>query len=220
MVRVVLAVGIGASATSASPVVASPGEAWPFAAYTSTGSETCTPSGPLGAVESDAWEELERLGSLGLPVCDVVWTFHRGAVYTGWDWTGWALPRFSDEDPRPGVWIEADIEDHVTPGPQGVDADRLTQEVRSLVRHEFAHALTYLLGADEPDKDAAALLDLFPGRLENDPTRPGFEAAAEAIAEELTPRDEVRVWYYDEEISPGNAAHAREMLALVDGYRG
>ncbi|MFD6093638.1 hypothetical protein ACFWGN_16090 [Oerskovia sp. NPDC060338] len=204
--------------TSASPVVASQGEAWPFVAYASTGPETCTPSGPLGAVEADAWEEIERLGSLGLPVCDAVWIFWRGEKIG--NRTGVALVRHSDEDPRPAIWIDADIDHHGAPNPDGVDADHLTAAVRSTVRHEFAHALTYLLGADDLDGDAAALGALFPGALVGDPALPGLEAAAEAIAEELTPADEVRVVYYDEEISPGNAANARAMLALVDGYRG
>lgn len=190
--------------------------ALPFEPYTATGPVTCAPDGPLGAVESDAWAEIERLGEMGLPVCDVVWVFWRGE--NGRSSAGWAYSRHSDEDPRPSVWIETDIDHHVDPGPDGVDAEELTQEVRSLVRHELGHALTYLLGADDLEKDAAMLRDLFPGALEDGPVHPGFEAAADAIAEELTPPGEERLSSYDVDISPGNAANARAMLDLF-GFR-
>lgn len=201
-----------AASTSASAVDR---PALPFEPYTATGPATCTPDGPLGAVESDAWEEIERLGEMGLPVCDVVWTFWRGE--NGRPSTGWAYPRHSDEDPRPSVWIETDIDHHVEAGPDGVDAEDLTLKVRSLVRHELGHALTYLLGPD-PGTDETMMRDLFPGALEGKPAHPGFEAAADAIAEELTPPGEERLTSYDVDISPGNTANARAMLDLF-GFR-
>lgn len=200
---------VGAAA-SASAIEREP---LPFEPYTATGPATCTPDGPLGAVESEAWAEIERLGDLGLPVCDVVWVFWRGD--DGTDSVGRAVPRHSDEDPRPAVWIETDINHHVIPGPEGVDAKDLARFVRSLVRHEVAHALTYMLGADGLERDEEVLRELFPGPLDAEAKFPGLEAAGEAIAAELTPASEVRWWIYDKDIAPVNAANARAMLDLI-----
>lgn len=202
-----------AASASASAVERAP---LPFEPYTATGPATCTPPGPFGAVESDAWAEIERLGEMGLPVCDVVWIFWRGDDGTAS--MGKAFSRHSDEDPRPAVWIETDIEHHVTPGPEGVDAEELAHAVQGLVRHEFGHALTYLLGVDDVEQDEAMLRELFPGELEVDARRPGAEAAAEAIAAQLTPPEERndRWWFYDQDISPGNGANARAMLKLIE----
>ena len=57
-----------------------------FAAYSPvTSGAPCVPHDVAGVVNAIAWEEIERLGARGLPVCDVRWRFVPDGV--GWWWS-------------------------------------------------------------------------------------------------------------------------------------
>jgi hypothetical protein len=147
-----------------------------------------------GPVETIAWAEIDRLDSLGLPVCDVTWTFLDGGVDGYW---GMAYDMVEGADL---IVIDSDPEAY----------NSLVADVRTTVRHEFSHTLTYALGLSDADL-RATFTDVLEYADEN--TNAGYEASADAIAEVLTPMDETRTWFYDEVVSPEAYTAAEALLA-------
>lgn len=164
------------------------------------------PDDVAGVVNEIAWAEVERLGDAGLPVCDVEWRF--AADRDEWWWWGYAALALSPGE-RPVVWNVEDAAAYAAEGEDAVDGELLEQHVRTTVRHELGHALTYLL-----DLDDDTLANLFPAELENTrhDTNAGTESSAEAIAEALTPADETRTWFYDEDVPEENLDAAELVL--------
>lgn len=172
-----------------------------FAAYSPvTPGTSCVPDDVAGVVNAIAWEEIERLGTRGLPVCDVRWRFVPDGV--GWWWG------FADATVRPGeaprVWLVEDVAAYGDDG-DAVDGELLEQHVRTTVRHELGHVLDALLGLSEDD-----LRDLVVVELDRErPTlRPAREAFAEAVTVALTPDGEERTWFYDEHVPEENVRAA------------
>lgn len=106
-----------------------------FAAYSPvTPGTSRVPHDVAGVLKAIAREEIERLGTRGLPVCDVRWRF----VPDGVGWWG-----FADAAVRPGeaprVWLVEDVAAYGDDG-DAVDGE-LEQHVRTTVRHELGHVL-------------------------------------------------------------------------------
>jgi hypothetical protein len=133
-------------------------------------------------LETIAWAEIARLEQLGLPVCETVWSF--GPITEAGIW-GLAYPQISLEDTRRLVVIETDLAEY--------DGFELTEAIRTTVRHEYGHIVTYLAGDITID--------------------PAHEEAADAIAEALTPAGENRTIFYDETITADELAAAEALLA-------
>lgn len=196
-----------ALAGSATSAVRAPEAAPSFARYVPVSPGTsCVPDNVAGVVNGIAWEEIERLGDRGLPVCDVEWRFVPDR--DKWWWWGYTVPASSPGE-RATVLLIEDAAAYAVPGEEAIDGDLLEQHVRTTVRHEFGHALTHLLELDD-----ANLAALFPAELEisQDATGEGYEASAEAIAAALTPDDEERTIFYDEDVSAENVRMAELVL--------
>ncbi|MBN0040260.1 hypothetical protein JN535_08795 [Cellulosimicrobium cellulans] len=159
----------------------------------------CAHPGPHDPVQGIAWDEIARLHSINLPVCDVIWSF--GSLPDSlW---GVTYADVGDELGRPLVVIE--------PSPAAY-GDGLEQDVRTTVRHEFGHALTGMLGLD--DTTLRAMFDAELGGVHlGEHTEHGSEAAAEAIAEALTPKGEERTWFYDRHVDQASVMSAQDLLA-------
>ncbi|WP_194522329.1 hypothetical protein [Cellulosimicrobium sp. JZ28] len=169
-------------------------KAWPAA--------PCAHPLPYDEVQAVVWDEVARLRGLGLPACDFVWSF--GALPDGL----WGLAySTTDVDDRILVVIDPD------PGAYGED---LEQDVRTTVRHEFGHALTYMLGFDDASLRATFDAELAGEHLDAD-TSLGFEASAEAIAQALTPPGQARTWFYDEHVDAEYVDAARCLLEQAGG---
>ena len=174
-----------------------------FATYSPvTPGTSCVPDDVAGVVNAIAWEEIERLGERGLPVCDVRWRFVPGGV--GW----WGFPAAPGRPGAPpGVWSGG------AGAPSGhddaVEGELLEQHVRTTVRHELGHVLDALLGLSEDD-----LRDLVVVELDRErPTlRPAREAFAEAVTVALTPDGEGRTWFYDEHVPEENVRAAELVI--------
>ncbi|MDF9878635.1 hypothetical protein [Cellulosimicrobium cellulans] len=174
-----------------------------LAAYSPvTPGTSCVPDDVAGVVNGIAWAEIERLGEAGLPVCDVAWSFV--ADRAEWWWWGVAdVDREAGEAPH--VWIVEDVAAYADEGEDAVDGDLLEQHVRTTVRHELGHALGALLRIDVETIDDMVTVDL---EREEPGVLAGPEAFAEAIAVALTPADETRTWFYDED-ARGERARGR-----------
>ncbi|WP_139122945.1 hypothetical protein [Cellulosimicrobium cellulans] len=147
-------------------------------------------------MEGIAWDEIGRLHALGYPVCDVVWAFASPGKGRH---VGCAYEHFHDEDPRPFIVLEPNLD---------MWPDQLDTAVRSLVRHEFGHALIYMAGIDE-----AQVGTMFDSALDLEPEgNRAHEAAAEAISHLLTPEGVPRWWCYDKYIVPKNQDAAERIL--------
>lgn len=158
----------------------------------------CAHPEPHGQVQAVAWAEVARLHALGLPACDLVWSF--SALPDGlW---GIAYPT-TDVDDRILIVID--------PNPATYGDGFVEQDVRTTVRHEFGHALTYMLGFDDATLRETFDAELGGGHL-SESSKLGFEASAEAIAEALTPEGEERTWFYDEVVDPQYVFAARYLL--------
>lgn len=182
-----------------------------FARYVPvTPGTSCVPDDVAGVVNAIAWAEIERLGDRGLPVCDVEWRFVPDR--DKWWWWGYTVPASSPGE-RATVLLIEDAAAYAVPGEEAIDGDLLEQHVRTTVRHEFGHALTHLLELDD-----ANLAALFPAELEisQDATGEGYEASAEAIAAALTPDDEERTVFYDEDVSAENVRMAELVLGAFE----
>lgn len=120
--------------------------------------------------EMIAWQEIGELRNLGLPVCDVAWQFGDIADDTWWGWS-------ESTDTGTVITIEVDLTEYAAePDPD--------LAIRSIVRHEFGHALAYAAGyvygsgdLDATFADTLSWTDEFIDR--------GHEAAAEAVSEIL-----------------------------------
>ncbi|MFD6030141.1 hypothetical protein ACFWE5_05470 [Cellulosimicrobium funkei] len=199
---------VGSTASADLPATVPPPR---FAAYSPvTPGTSCVPDDVPGVVNAIAWEEIERLGARGLPVCDVRWRFVPGGV--GW----WG---FADAVVRPGeaprVWIVEDVAAYGDDG-DAVDGELLEQHVRTTVRHELGHVLDALLGLSEDD-----LRDLVVVELDRErPTlRPAREAFAEAVTVALTPDGEERTWFYDEHVPEENVRGAELVIEAFTSDR-
>ncbi|MCB7135222.1 hypothetical protein [Cellulosimicrobium marinum] len=167
------------------------------------------PDEALGTHDAIAWAEIERLGKAGLPVCDVDWQLVPDR--DEWWWWGWAAPSRGEGD-LPTVWIVHDVAAYAEDGEDHVDGDLLEQHVRTTVRHELGHALTYMLGLDEISLERLFVADL---EVTHPGTRPWHEASAEALALALTPDDEQRTVFYDEDVPAQNSTVAVLVLNAV-----
>ncbi|WP_194521993.1 hypothetical protein [Cellulosimicrobium sp. JZ28] len=178
-----------------------------LAAYSPVSPGTsCVPKDVAGVVNAIAWAEIERLGEAGLPVCDVEWRFV--ADRDEWWWWG-----FADADVAPGevpdVWIVQDVAAYADEGAAEVDGGQLEQHVRTTVRHELGHALGALLDLNDENLADLVVVEL---EQEGPETTPVREAFAEAIALALTPADENRTVFYDEDVPEENVRAAELVL--------
>lgn len=135
------------------------------------------------AVETIAWAEIARLEKLGFPVCDTIWSF--GPIAEDGIW-GQAWPAISSTDPRTLVVIELDEATYA-----GVE---LEEAVRTTVRHEYGHIITFASGDVTIDR--------------------AHEEAADALAEALTPAGEARTVFYAETITAAALTAAQDLTAV------
>lgn len=166
------------------------------------GDVICTgqPIGPRLA-EKIAWQEIGELRNLGLPVCDVTWQF---ADFTDPTWWGWAEPTEAGAT----ITIEVDLSEYAE------EADR-DLAIRSIVRHEFGHALIYAAGYVYGTGDLDVMFDdALSWSVTN--TDRGHEAAAEAVALVLAQRrgDERRALYVSH-VSPESIVAATAIVASI-----
>ncbi|ARK05915.1 hypothetical protein B8281_15465 [Cellulosimicrobium sp. TH-20] len=89
---------------------------------------SCVPDDVAGVVNAIAWEEIERLWTRGLPVCDTRWRFVPHGV--GW----WGSPT---RPCGPGRRCGSGSSRTSPPTDDGdtVDGEMLEQHVRTTVRH-------------------------------------------------------------------------------------
>ncbi|MGW6226887.1 hypothetical protein ACWFQT_07220 [Cellulosimicrobium cellulans] len=177
-----------------------------LAAYSPVSPGTsCVPEDVAGVVNAIAWAEIERLGEAGLPVCDIEWRFV--ADRDQWWWG------FADAAVAPGevpdVWIVEDVAAYADGGEDAVDGDLLEQHVRTTVRHELGHALGALLDLNDENLADLVVVEL---EQEGPGTTPVREAFAEAIALAITPTDENRTVFYDEDVPEENVRAAELVL--------
>jgi hypothetical protein len=164
------------------------------------------PDDVAGVVNGIAWAEIERLGEAGLPVCDVEWRFV--AERDEWWWWGFADAAVAPGE-VPDVWIVEDVAAYADQGEDAVDGDLLEQHVRTTVRHELGHALGALLDLDDENLADLVVVEL---EREEPETTPVREAFAEAITVALTPADETRTVFYDEDVPEENVRAAELVL--------
>ncbi len=179
-----------------------------FAGYAPvTPGTPCVPNDVAGVVNEIAWAEVARLGELGYPVCDVAWSF----VADRDEWWWWGMTDITpDSGELPRVWIVEDVAAYADEGEAAVDGDLLEQHVRTTVRHELGHALGALLRLDD-EEDFRGMVAVDLEREESD-TAPALEAFAEAVAVALTPDDEIRTVFYDEDVPEENVRAAELLL--------
>jgi hypothetical protein len=164
------------------------------------------PDDVAGVVNGIAWQEISRLGEAGLPVCDVEWLF----VVDRDEWWWWgAADAERDPGEAPRVWIVEDVAAYADEGAAAVDGDLLEQHVRTTVRHELGHALGALLDLDDENLAGLIVVEL---EREEPGTTPVREAFAEAIAVALTPVNETRTTFYDEDVPEENVRAAELVL--------
>lgn len=164
----------------------------------------CAHPGPHDEVQAIGWDEVSRLASLGLPVCDVAWVF----ADPGADHWGYTFP-YTDVDDRPLIIIDAD--------PATYGTKLVEQDIRTTVRHEFGHAVVYLLGY--PEYTLRAMFDAeLTGKRVTEHTQPGLEASGDAIAQALTPAGQDRTWFYDEVVDADDVTAARALLDEIRAY--
>lgn len=146
--------------------------------------------------EQAAWDELEALAELGLPVCDLQWKFVDDIE--GSD----ALGR--TDYGNDGVLLVADLEEYGSP-------ELAELELRSVVRHELGHYLVRWHGISSRESD---LREIFTDPvIEDDLERPGSEVAAEAVGAVLSDLRGEEFWpYYVEEVSPESMAAAEVIV--------
>ncbi|MGN7703532.1 hypothetical protein [Cellulosimicrobium sp. 22601] len=169
----------------------------------------CVQHGEQSKAERIIWDEVSRLVAAGLPACELTWVLE--PPYDG-SW-GIAYTAAEAEGDRPLIVIDPNVATYTDDlDPEERTRVQLDTDVRTAVRHEFGHVLTYLLGYDDDE-----LRDIFPAELEganiSESTRYGLEASAEAITQALTPPGEGRTWMYDKHVDDADVATARELLA-------
>jgi len=169
------------------------------------GDEVCSGQVALDwPVSVIAWTEIRDLRDLGLPVCDVTWGFY--VLDDPW----WGLT-YQDATGAVSVQIEAndaeyaEYADKIDPG----------AAIRSVVRHEFGHAIVYGAGLQEAELRATFTDPLF--RYEETVT-PGNEAAADAIAAVLAAASgDEQYRMYVEDVSAASTRAAEALVAASVG---
>src|SRR5690606_21518528 len=132
---------------------------------------SCAPAGELAEVEEIIWDEISRLVAEGLPACDVTWLLE--PPYDG----SWGIASTAEEAKadRPLIVLDPNLDTYTDDlEPEERTPTQLDTDVRTAVRHEFAHTLTYMLGYDDE-----TLREMFPAELEganlSESTRLGLE---------------------------------------------
>lgn len=209
-----VAAAVGAGLLTAS-AVAAPVEHQPIGHYSTPdmattypvplpaeGDVICTgqPVGPyLG--EMLAWQEIGELRNLGLPVCDVTWKF--GDIADDM-WWGYA----EATDTATVITLEVDLTEY----PAEPDRDLA---IRSIVRHEFGHAIVHRAGLQETELRATFTEPIF---WHDETVTPGNEVAADAIAAVLAAADDDEQYpMYVEDVSTASIRAAEALVAASVG---
>lgn len=146
-----------------------------------------------------AWTEIRDLRDLGLPVCDVTW----GVLALVDPWWGLAS---QDATGTVFIQIEADDAEYA----ERADEVDLDVAIRSIVRHEFGHAIVYMAGLQEAELRATFTEPMF---RDAETLRPGNEAAADAVAAVLAAaRDDEQYRMYVEKVSPASLKAAESLV--------
>ena len=152
------------------------------------------------AVDLAAWQEVRALRDLGLPACDVMWSFGPLVDWSGLAWADAITGQVS-------ILINSD------PANYAGDTDP-AWAIRSNVRHEFGHALVFMAGRSS-GADHADLRVLFPDPLvwSDSRTVPGQEAAADVTATVLAERrGENQERAYVDTPSPASIVNAETII--------
>src|SRR5665647_11848 len=203
------AVGVLSGSVAASAVAEAPGLVGRYSTPDSAaalppvrgGDEVCDGQVALDwPVSVVAWTEIRGLRDLGLPVCDVTWGFY---ALDAW----WGMS-YQDASGEVFIQIEANDAEYADSG----DPDLA---IRSVVRHEFGHAIVYEAGLQEAEL-RATFTDLLSWTDES--TEPGNEVAATAIAAVLAAERNDEQWsVYVENVSAASIGAAEALVAASVG---
>jgi len=165
---------------------------------------TAPSTAPAIDVEAIARDELASIDALGYPTELTTWDFREEFVNDNGG-TAWSS---GDGVGHTTIVVSTDADAYAKYGPD------VEVSVRSTVRHEFGHALTYWLfpqGAEDPLSRICSTVSDQSLTTE----APAGECAAEAISELLTEqRGDERVRFYD--LAP-SAPSMENMRAIVTG---